>query len=81
MSNKTKTRKWELWAAQVNVNYHNGGMTLEDAEIAAGTEPEKYELAIEDFPHAHKAHTTWLANQQRDYDDTVAGFLVDTGRV
>ena len=52
-----------MWAAQVNVNYHDGGMTVEEAEAAAGPEPEKHELTIEDFPHANAAYQLWLKKQ------------------
>ena len=36
------TYEWKMWAIRVNNNYHEGNMTENEAEIMAGTEPEKY---------------------------------------
>jgi hypothetical protein len=38
-----KTKEWQRWAMQVNVNYHDGNMDAAEAEKAAGPEPIKYE--------------------------------------
>lgn len=67
MSQKQITKAWRLWAIQVNANYHDGGMSPEEAESAAGPEPVKYEVQpIEDDEH---------------YQETVDSFLMDTGRM
>ena len=38
-----KTKEWQRWAMQVNVNYHDGKMDAAAAEAMAGPEPIKYE--------------------------------------
>ena len=37
-----KNPAWAKWAAQVNVNYHDGNMPEAEAEALAGPEPKKY---------------------------------------
>ena len=34
-----KTKEWQRWAMQVNVNYHDGNMDAAAAEAMAGPEP------------------------------------------
>lgn len=38
----SKNPQWEQWATQVNVNYHDGNMSLKVAEEIAGVEPPKW---------------------------------------
>lgn len=37
-----KNPAWLRWATQVNVNYHDGRMTEDEAETLAGPEPVRY---------------------------------------
>lgn len=61
------TQEWKLWAMQVNANYHDGRMSVADAEVLAGPEPVKFEVQeIEDDEH---------------YQGTIDSFLMDTGRL
>lgn len=46
-----KNPAWVRWATQVNVNYHDGGMSETEAERVAGPEPDMYleeKMAMED---------------------------------
>ncbi len=61
------TQEWKFWSMQVNANYHDGQMSVADAEALAGPEPIKFEAQeIEDDEH---------------YQDTIDSLLMDTGRL
>ena len=45
---------YRRWCCQVNVNYHDGGMTLASAEAAAGPEPKMFVVS----PQAEEAEET-----------------------
>lgn len=48
-------KAYKRWCCQVNVNYHDGGMTLAEAEAAAGPEPKMFVVTenSEPAPYVH----------------------------
>lgn len=49
---------WDMWAGQVNANYHDGGMSVEAAEMMAGPEPPRYTVnGVYTFDTTEQAET------------------------